>query len=53
MQLLDSLDIRQGMYSDNMKNIIKDLLKKVYSLIVIERVGWTSVARRRVRPYKF
>ena len=48
MQLLDSLDIWQGMHSDNMKNIIKNSIKEVYSLIVIVAIGWKSVDRRRV-----
>ena len=30
MQLLDSLDIRQGMHSDNIKTIIKNLTKKKF-----------------------
>ena len=48
MQLLDSLDIWQGMHSDNMKNIIKNLIKKVYSLTIIEVIGWRSIDHRKV-----
>ena len=40
-------------YSNNMKDIIKNLIKKVYSLTIIENVGWWSVDHRWVGTYQF
>ena len=41
------------MHSDNMKNIIKNLIKEVYLPTVIEAIGRRSVDRRRVGAQQF